>query len=175
MKQEDKELLLKDLCARLPYGVKVHAKYIDIDTNTEVEKVGVLNIVDNDKVIAYVKEMIKEAELEIKEEAFINYTREDAQIHYAEHFRGSYENAKGFYMELEDYITSDKVYGMVVEGEEAISKLRSVIKVVRIAVPKMLNEEPRLTENVMHGSDCKESADNEIAIFRRLAKLNKKR
>ena len=23
MKQEDKELLLKDLCARLPYGVKV--------------------------------------------------------------------------------------------------------------------------------------------------------
>ena len=53
MKKEDKELLLKDLCARLPYGVKVHAKYIDIDTNTEVEKVGVLNIVDNDKVIAF--------------------------------------------------------------------------------------------------------------------------
>ena len=27
MKQEDKNLLLKDLCARLPYGVKCHFKY----------------------------------------------------------------------------------------------------------------------------------------------------
>ena len=26
MKQEDKELFLKDLCARLPYGVKIHIK-----------------------------------------------------------------------------------------------------------------------------------------------------
>ena len=30
MKQEDKELLLKDLCARLPYGVKVKTNNINI-------------------------------------------------------------------------------------------------------------------------------------------------
>ena len=29
MTQEDKELLLKDLCAMLPYGVKVKVKYYD--------------------------------------------------------------------------------------------------------------------------------------------------
>lgn len=29
MTQEEKELLLKDLCARLPYGVKVKVKYYD--------------------------------------------------------------------------------------------------------------------------------------------------
>ena len=29
MTQEDKELLLKDLCARLPYGVKCEVKYYD--------------------------------------------------------------------------------------------------------------------------------------------------
>ena len=29
MTQEHKELLLKDLCARLPYGVKVKVKYYD--------------------------------------------------------------------------------------------------------------------------------------------------
>ena len=52
MKQE-KELLLKDLCARMPYGVKIHAKYIDTDTNTEVEKVGVLSMIDNDTVVAF--------------------------------------------------------------------------------------------------------------------------
>lgn len=27
MKQEEKQLLLKDLCARLPYGVKVHVEH----------------------------------------------------------------------------------------------------------------------------------------------------
>lgn len=52
MTQEDKELL-KDLCCRLPYGVKVHAKYIDTDTNTEVEKVGVLSMIDKDTVVAF--------------------------------------------------------------------------------------------------------------------------
>ena len=29
MTQKDKEILLKDLCARLPYGVKVKVKYYD--------------------------------------------------------------------------------------------------------------------------------------------------
>ena len=32
MTQEDKELLLKDLCARLPYGVKVESVFINPDT-----------------------------------------------------------------------------------------------------------------------------------------------
>ena len=32
MKQEDKELLLKDLCARLPYGVKVESVFINPET-----------------------------------------------------------------------------------------------------------------------------------------------
>ena len=49
MTQENKELLLKDLCARLPYGVKI---YIN-DTDVDIEKVGVLSMVDNDAVIAF--------------------------------------------------------------------------------------------------------------------------
>ena len=32
MTQEDKQLLLKDLCARLPYGVKVESVFINPDT-----------------------------------------------------------------------------------------------------------------------------------------------
>ena len=47
---------------------------------------------------------------------FVKYSKELAQKHYTEHFRGSYENAKGFYIKLEDYITSGRAYGMVVEG-----------------------------------------------------------
>lgn len=49
--EERKELLLKDLCTRLPYRVKVYAEYID--TGIEVEKVGVLSMVDNDTIIAF--------------------------------------------------------------------------------------------------------------------------
>ena len=51
MTQENKELLFKDLSARLPYEVKVHAKYVD--TDTDVEKVGVLSMIDNDTVVAF--------------------------------------------------------------------------------------------------------------------------
>lgn len=125
-----------------------------------------------DSVIEYVTRIIKELGLEIKESSFIKYSVNDAQKHYAEHFRGSYENAKGFYKELENYITSDKAYGMVVEGEDAITTMRTAIKKIRSEVPSMLNEEPRMTENVIHGSDCVESAVNEIAIFKSLKKTN---
>ena len=38
MTQEDKELLIKDLCARLPYGVKLKKNYGD---NTTVELYGI--------------------------------------------------------------------------------------------------------------------------------------
>lgn len=53
MTQEEKDLLLRDLCGRLPYEVKIHAKYIDTDTNVEDEKDGILSMVDNDTVIAF--------------------------------------------------------------------------------------------------------------------------
>ena len=125
-----------------------------------------------EEVIEFVKGKIEELDLEIKDSSFVKYSVADAQKHYAEHFRGSYENAKGFYQELEDYITSDKAYGMVVYGEDSISRMRTVIKEIRVVVPQMLNEEPRMTENVIHGSDCSESAENEISIFNKL-KVNK--
>lgn len=53
MTQENEELLLKDLCARLPYDVKIHAKCFDPDTNTEIEKVGVLSMIDTDTIVAF--------------------------------------------------------------------------------------------------------------------------
>lgn len=40
MTQEDKDLLLKDLCARLPYGVKVRFYLPNYQTNSFDEKIG---------------------------------------------------------------------------------------------------------------------------------------
>lgn len=121
-----------------------------------------------DKVIELVKSEAKKAGMTIVKEKFVKYSKLDAQLHYAEHFRGSYENAKGFYKELEDYITSDKAYGMVMVGEDAIKTMRAIIKELRVTIPAMLGEQPRMTENVLHGSDCEESARREIAIFNQL-------
>ena len=38
MKQEDKELLSKDLCARLPYGVKIETEYFTKATLVDIRK-----------------------------------------------------------------------------------------------------------------------------------------
>ena len=116
-------------------------------------------------VIDLVRKEAMSAGMHILREKFVKYDVESAQKHYREHFRGSYENAKGFYKELEDYITSDKAYGMVMEGVDAISAMRAIIKRLRQEIPAMLGEEPRMTENVLHGSDCVESCNNEVAIF----------
>ena len=121
-----------------------------------------------DEIIKLVKEKITSKGMDIVDESFIKYSTSDAQAHYAEHFRGSYENAKSFYKELENYITSDKAYGMIVVGENSIQSMRDLIKVLRQEIPAMIGEEPRMTENVLHGSDCEESAEKETAIFKSL-------
>ena len=139
---------------------------------------------NNQKVVDYVKQRLQEIGLEIKAEKQIRYTREAAQKHYAEHFRGSYENAKGFYKELEDYIVSDVAYGMEVIGEDAIARIREIVgstmKVkdgevilpakgtIRYEVPVMLEQEHNMTKNVIHASDCEQAAQNELEVFAQL-------
>ena len=143
---------------------------------------------NHQNVIDYVKtRLTEELGLTIEKEAFVKYDRTTAQKHYAEHFRGSYENAKGFYKELEDYITSDVTYGMKVSGEDVIAKVRSItgstIKIdketgaeilpaqgtIRYEVPIMLGEKHGMTENVLHASDKPESAEAELEIFEELS------
>ena len=58
MTQEDKELLLKDLCARLPYGVKIQVSYEECSGYFDeivyaVDNCGSFHI--NDRCIEYIK------------------------------------------------------------------------------------------------------------------------
>jgi hypothetical protein len=49
MTREDKELLLKDLCARLPYGVKIKIRDNDIRTVRNIDTVhGKVNFIETD-------------------------------------------------------------------------------------------------------------------------------
>lgn len=51
MKQEHKELLLKDLCSRLPYGVKISVQSWDEREMEYIDKVDTLYSVNGDKYI----------------------------------------------------------------------------------------------------------------------------
>lgn len=131
---------------------------------------------EKQEVIDLVKNAATLAGMKILKEKFVLYTKELAQKHYAEHFRGSYENAKSFYPALEDYITSGRAYGMVMEGEEAITTMRAIIKELRTMVPPISDDpEVNITKNVLHGSDCVESAENEIAIFNSMSDFDKQK
>lgn len=49
MTKEEKDLLLKDLCARQPYNVKVLSKYTDLGETIELD--GIVKMIDNDGVV----------------------------------------------------------------------------------------------------------------------------
>lgn len=127
---------------------------------------------NNDKVVAEVKKRLKKNGISILEEGFIRYDEAHAKRHYHEHI------GKSFYPELEAYITSDKAYGMKVEGENAIARIRALAGstknpepgTIRYDIPEMLGIERRITENVVHSSDSEEAAKLELAIFKELLK-----
>lgn len=49
MTPEEKDLLIKDLSCRLPYGVKVHAKYTELGETVEID--GIVKMIDADGVV----------------------------------------------------------------------------------------------------------------------------
>ena len=74
-----------------------------------------------------------------------------------------------FYSKLENYMLSGPVFGLVVEGEEAIQGMRSMMGPTNVfdAAPGTIRGDfaTDLTYNVIHGSDSLESANIEIRRF----------
>ena len=90
-------------------------------------------------------------------------TPEQAKANYAEH------EGKPFYEGLIAYVTSGPVVKMVVSGEGAVSKVRSLMGSTNPAeaAPVTIRGDFGLSmdENVIHGSDSTESAEREIGVF----------
>ena len=90
-------------------------------------------------------------------------TPEQAKANYAEH------EGKPFYEGLIAYVTSGPVVKMVVSGEGAVSKVRSLMGSTNPAeaAPGTIRGDFGLSmdENVIHGSDSTESAEREIGGF----------
>jgi len=101
--------------------------------------------------------------LSIRHARLFQVSREMATKHYAEH------EGKHFYDELVEHITSAPVFGMVIEGPEAVRVVRDMMGATNPlnAAPGTVRGDFGLSvlHNVVHSADSPESAEREIAIF----------
>ena len=72
MTQEDKDLLLKDLCARLPYGIKFPITVKNPITSEPVETIGTISDINRYGVVSFVwdyegQEILEKNTLHIKD------------------------------------------------------------------------------------------------------------
>ena len=86
-----------------------------------------------------------------------------AQRHYAEH------EGKPFYAGLVEFITSGPVLALAIRGESAVGVVRSMM-----GATNPLESPPgtirgdfalELSQNIVHGSDSKDSAQRELELF----------
>ena len=101
--------------------------------------------------------------LQIRAAKLVQLDRSLAERHYAEH------REKPFFGELVDFITSAPTLALVVEGESAISVVRTTIGATNPAeaAPGTIRGDLALAmpDNLVHGSDSPESAEREIALW----------
>jgi len=93
----------------------------------------------------------------------INLSAEILREHYAHLIE------KPFYHEIEEFMMSGPVWGMIVEGENAVEAMRTMIG------PTKIEDAPAGTirgdfafstsENIIHGSDSADTANEEIQRF----------
>jgi nucleoside-diphosphate kinase len=86
-----------------------------------------------------------------------------AEEHYAEH------REKPFFGELVDFITSAPTLALVLEGESAISVVRTTMGATnpKDAAPGTIRGDLALAmpDNLVHGSDSPESAEREVRLW----------
>jgi nucleoside-diphosphate kinase len=99
----------------------------------------------------------------------LKISREMAEEHYAEHI------GKPFFSDLVGFITSGPVVAMVVEGENVINGVRTMMGKTdpKTSDPGTIRGDfgIHLSRNVVHGSDSPGSSDREISIFFQMEEL----
>ena len=115
------------------------------------------------KVDGEIKKRITNAGFKITKEK--KFTMSDALLrdHYAHLVH------KPFWGELTEFMTSGPCIGLIVEGKNAVARMREIIGVTdsRLAAPGTIRKDYGVDNmvNVMHGSDSPENAEIEIKRF----------
>lgn len=114
-------------------------------------------------LIGKVIQRFEERGLKICAMKMMRIPRELSERHYAEH------KGKAFYEPLLSYITSGPVVCMVLEGENAVAAVRTMMGKTnpQDAAPGTIRADYAQTtgRNIVHGSDSPESAKREIQLF----------
>lgn len=115
------------------------------------------------KLIGEIISRIERKGLIITNLKMMRISKELAEKHYEEHKK------KPFYRNLINFITSDSVVVMIVEGEDVISTFRLMMGPTdsRKATPGTIRGDHGLNieRNIIHGSDSIKSAKREISLF----------
>jgi len=126
-----------------------------------------LSIVKPDAVaknhIGAIYDRFEQAGLRIVAARMLHLTREQASAFYAVH------QARPFFGELVDYMTSGPIMVQVLEGKDAIACNRKVMGATdpTLAEPGTIRADfaTDVSKNAVHGSDAPETAATEIAFF----------
>ena len=101
--------------------------------------------------------------LDVRAAKLVQVDRDLAERHYAEHAE------KPFFAELVEFITSAPTLALVVEGDSAVSVVRTTMGATNPvnAAPGTIRGDLALAmpDNLVHGSDSPESARREIALW----------
>jgi nucleoside-diphosphate kinase len=101
--------------------------------------------------------------LQMRAAKLLTVDRELAEQHYAEH------REKPFFGELVEFITSAPTLALVLEGEGAIASVRTTMGATNPAdsTPGSIRGDLALSmpDNLVHGSDSRESAAREIGLW----------
>ena len=101
--------------------------------------------------------------LEVVELKLMKATREIAEKHYSQH------KGKDFYEELITFITRSPLCAIILQGEDAVSRIRKIngaTSPLEAAMGTIRHKYARSkTENCVHASDTIESAKEEIELW----------
>ncbi|HWM14902.1 MAG TPA: nucleoside-diphosphate kinase [Gaiellaceae bacterium] len=101
--------------------------------------------------------------LAVRAAKLVQVDRDLAGRHYEEH------TEKPFFGELVEFITSSPTLALVLEGESAVTVVRTTIGATNpaTAAPGTIRGDLALAmpDNLVHGSDSLESAEREIALW----------
>jgi nucleoside-diphosphate kinase len=101
--------------------------------------------------------------LRVRAAKLVQVDRDLAEQHYAEH------TEKPFFGELVEFITSAPTLALVLEGESAISVVRTTMGATNPAnaAPGTIRGDLALAmpDNLVHGSDSEESAAREVSLW----------
>ncbi len=114
-------------------------------------------------IVGQVIDRVEQEGFKISKMKMMTISNELAEEHYGEH------KDKPFFQDLVSFITSGPVVAMEVEGEDVVSKVRRIMGATNPsdADPGTIRADfaTKLEENVVHGSDSKESAERELGLF----------